>query len=58
MIYVCITSILLDTWHSLYRNLLKRIWITFADNFVLRMFDFGGRWSMTDPQKNGAVRRG
>ena len=31
----------------LYRKLLGRLWITFVDNFVLRMFDFGGRWSMT-----------
>ena len=30
-----------------YRKLCRRPWITFVDNFVLVMFDFGGRWSMT-----------
>ena len=26
---------------------LKIIWITFVGNFVLRIFDFGRRWSST-----------
>ena len=30
----------IDTWHSLHRKLFRRLWITFVDNFVLRMFDF------------------
>ena len=45
--------ILLDTWHSLYRKLFRRLWITIVDNFELRMFFLffwgggGGRLSMT-----------
>ena len=42
MIDVCILSILLYTWQSLYRKPFRRLWITSEDNFVLRMFDFGG----------------
>ena len=38
---------LLDTWHSLYRKPFRRLWMTFVDHFVLRMFDLGGRWAMT-----------
>ena len=30
-----IPSILLDTWHSLYRKPFRTLWITFVDNFVL-----------------------
>ena len=35
-----------ETCHSLYRKMCRRLWITFMDYFVLRMFDFGGRWCM------------
>ena len=35
------------TWHSLYRKLFRRLWIIFVDIFILRLFDFGGRWYVT-----------
>ena len=38
MIYVCIPNVLLNTWHSLYRKLPRILWVTFVDNFVLRIF--------------------
>ena len=40
---LCLYSLffLLDTWHSLYRKLFRRLWVTFVDNFVMGMFDFG-----------------
>ena len=48
IIYDCIPSILLDAWHSLYRKLFTRLWLTFVDNFVLKMLDLGGgQWSIT-----------
>ena len=28
-------------------KLFRRIWITYIDHFVLRMFGFGGRWPLT-----------
>ena len=48
IIYVCIPSILLNTWHSLYRKLFRRLWITFVDIFVLIL---GGGAVVYDPQK-------
>ena len=56
MIYVFIPSILLHTWRSLYRKLFRRLWVTFVDNFVLRMFDFGGRWTMNLKNRGGIER--
>ena len=46
---LCLNSLfyLLDTWYSLYRKPFRRLCISFVDNLVLTMFDFGGWWSMT-----------
>ena len=43
-------------WHSLYRQLFRRLWVTCVDTFVLRMFDFRGRWFMT-LKNRGAVKK-
>ena len=42
IIYVGIPSILLDTWHSLYRKPFRGLRITFIYNFVLKILGGGG----------------
>ena len=40
----------------MYKTQCRRLWITFADNFLLRMFDFfggGGQWSLTLKSTDG-----
>ena len=58
-LYVCI-----HLCHSVYRKLLKRMLITFVDNFVLKMFDpssffwgGGGGGVDYDPKKWGGKKR-